>query len=187
MALHFILGQRYLLLGVDYVIYIFNLAKGEPIDPLTRIFPRLADCRTPTLNTICVLPLSSLHEKVFLILWFWFGLLAFITLLDFLGQLFTLCIGWLRYAKLRLHFHDEETQRGIKYLIMNNVSAADWILLRLIQRNLDDFTFKEIMEEWGEEEGTKYETMVKTIRDRTANRTATANTNNFDDPEGSPV
>jgi hypothetical protein len=52
------------------------------------IFPRMAGCNFPSYgntgginlsNTLCVLAPNALTEKIFVILWFWYGLLALIT------------------------------------------------------------------------------------------------------------
>ena len=57
------------------------------------IFPRMAQCDFKSFgfsgeenmaNQLCVLAPNALSEKIFVILWFWYGLLAFITGLNLL-------------------------------------------------------------------------------------------------------
>ena len=49
------------------------------------------------LDGLCVLPLNILHDKVFLILWFWYFILLVMTLLQFVYWLRFLCFSTQRY------------------------------------------------------------------------------------------
>jgi hypothetical protein len=47
------------------------------------------------LDALCVLPLNILHDKVYLILWYWYLVLFVVTVLQFLD--------WLRHRLFRGH------------------------------------------------------------------------------------
>ena len=55
------------------------------------------------LDAICVLPLNIIHDKIFLILWFWYLILFTVTLFEFLN--------WLRLCLF-------EGQRLLNYFIL---------------------------------------------------------------------
>lgn len=60
----------------------------EAHDPLATTFPRVTQCSfkkfgasgtIETRESLCILPQNILNEKVFILMWFWFVLLATIT------------------------------------------------------------------------------------------------------------
>ncbi len=67
--------------------------------------PQVASCwffrsgpngRTERLDSICVLPLNILNEKIFYILWFWYIILIVVTVLAFFYRICTICFASLR-------------------------------------------------------------------------------------------
>ena len=53
------------------------------------------------LDGLCVLPLNILHDKVYLILWFWYFILLAMTLLQFVYWLRFMCFPTQRYFKIK--------------------------------------------------------------------------------------
>lgn len=58
------------------------------VDPMSRIFPRMTKCifykyggsgTIQRIDSLCVLSMNILNEKIYIFLWFWFILLALIT------------------------------------------------------------------------------------------------------------
>ncbi|XP_022251566.1 innexin shaking-B-like, partial [Limulus polyphemus] len=78
---------EFLTYGLD-VIKFSEMEQSERLDPMIRVFPRIAKCRIfkfgPSGNlesddALCLLPLNVINEKIYIFLWFWFILLAFLT------------------------------------------------------------------------------------------------------------
>lgn len=66
----------------------FDLNDDEAHDPLATTFPRVTQCSfkkfgasgtIETRESLCILPQNILNEKVFILMWFWFVILATIT------------------------------------------------------------------------------------------------------------
>ena len=58
------------------------------VDPMSRVFPRMTKCifykyggsgTIQRIDSLCVLSMNILNEKIYIFLWFWFILLALIT------------------------------------------------------------------------------------------------------------
>lgn len=89
--LHFIFGWRFFSYGFDFVSSLIN--QENPFF-LTSQFPIITFCdffvhqnlRKIYYNTVqCLLPINVFIEKVFLIIWFWYYLLIFLTLANIIS------------------------------------------------------------------------------------------------------
>ncbi|OQR74272.1 innexin shaking-B-like, partial [Tropilaelaps mercedesae] len=78
---------EFLTYGLE-VIRFMDQGDEERIDPMVRIFPRVAKCQfykfghsgtIETHDAICILPLNIVNEKIYIFLWFWFIILSILT------------------------------------------------------------------------------------------------------------
>lgn len=90
---------------------------------------------------MCILPLNIINEKVFVFLWFWFNILAFVTGVSLIFR--TLCFSFaLRRKKLRSTF-----RRFSKYDVDNiahMLSIGDWFFVHQLRKNLDNMLDDEL-------------------------------------------
>lgn len=118
--LHFIFGWRFFSYGFDFISSLIN--QENPFF-LTSQFPIITFCdffvhqnlRKIYYNTVqCLLPINVFIEKVFLIIWFWYYLLIFVTLIN----IFSWAIEYRRTRQLCYLF---------KYLsIRYNLLECNW-------------------------------------------------------------
>ena len=67
------------------------------VDPMSRIFPRMTKCTfhkyggsatIQVIDSLCVLGMNIVNEKIYIFLWFWFIILAIVTGLNLVVRLF---------------------------------------------------------------------------------------------------
>ncbi|XP_068235265.1 innexin inx3-like [Palaemon carinicauda] len=142
-------GGAFLKFGTEVVDYAIDDSKE---DPFRIIFPKVTKCtfnkygpsgNIEHLQPLCILPQNILNEKVFVILWFWFIILATITGMQLV---YRLVVCYSPFARVRLL-----EQRG-KLMVNDNMQRAiqrlhlgDFFLLDILGRNLDGAIFKDIM------------------------------------------
>jgi len=74
----------FLTFGID-VIRFLESDQEDRVDPMIFIFPRMTKCifhkfgvsgEVETHDSICILPLNAVNEKIYVFLWFWFMILG---------------------------------------------------------------------------------------------------------------
>lgn len=125
--------------------------------PMDYLFPKITSCTIDMFNSagglpnrlqfLCVLPLNILHDKFFLILWFWLLILAIITALQTTFDLFYILIPPLR----RYHF-DRKYGSFLSNNDWHRPSLAEHFLLDLIGHNSDKFAFSALLKKLNEDE-----------------------------------
>lgn len=123
--------------NIDFTLRYQQKSLNSPMD---LVFPKITSCHAETAATsglttnkmdfMCVLPLNILHDKFFLLLWFWFLILFVLTILQIIYDLlFTMlpsfrCNAW---------------DRG------NTRTLAERFLLDIIEHNSDKFAFTALL------------------------------------------
>ncbi|QQP48729.1 Innexin, partial [Caligus rogercresseyi] len=119
------------------------------VDPMSRVFPRMTKCTflkygpsgsLQKHDAQCLLPINIINEKIYVFLWFWFGLLAVLTALDIVWKLTLLLSTRSRRSiikrKLRLSPNRDKLDVDVN-LIADFLTASDWKLLYHLLRNMD--------------------------------------------------
>ena len=119
---------------------------------MSTVFPRVTKCSyfkygpsgtLETLDTICVLPINIMNEKIYVFIWFWFLALAVVSIFGLLYHLFFMITPGMTkvYLKTRTmnqpDLHLEE--------IGKNCEVGDWKLLYLLSRNMEPLVFGEFL------------------------------------------
>lgn len=135
-----------------------DLASLNVINPMDQYFPKLTKCwlrsygPSGTLqykDRLCVLPLNIVNEKIFVILWFWLIILAFLSTLAVLFRILVISLrplrtmmimGQLRYVK-----------RSLINRIVRRFEFGDWFVLYLLGKNMNPLIFKELIIELSKE------------------------------------
>jgi len=152
-------------LGYELSTYGVNAASflgqqpEDRIDPMSKVFPRVTKCTLQKYgssgsiqlhDSMCVLPINIINEKIYVFLWFWFVVLAILTSIDFLHHLGLLGVPAVRHTILKRKFRTAPIFKTMQLdidmrLILRNVSYGDWKLLFHILRNMDSITAAEFM------------------------------------------
>lgn len=128
--------------------------QAQPVDPMTYIFPRMTKCTyydfgssgdVQKHDALCLLPLNIINEKIYIALWFWFLILALLTLLVIFYRLLAIgseevrCKGLLSRCKFC-----KEIDIAI---ICRQCEVGDWFLFYMVAENLDPLIMREIVAE----------------------------------------
>jgi len=159
-----VIGQMFLLnkfLGGVFMTYgteVLRWSESEPgqrTDPMIDVFPRITKCNfhkygpTGTIqkhDAMCVLALNIINEKIFVTVWFWFIVLAVLTVLYMVYVLAIITVPAMRTYMLERNAKGDLKKRTD--ILMKKADLGDWFLLYLLSRNLDSILFKDFMEKF---------------------------------------
>ena len=150
------LGHEFSTYGVDVV----NFVEADPearVDPMAMVFPRMTKCTfrkygpSGTIqnhDALCVLPINSVNEKIYVFLWFWLIALSCLTALSLLYHLILLIVPKASRACLRRRalLHRREDARRLDEVGLF-CQMGDWRLLHMLARNLEPIVFTEFLME----------------------------------------
>ncbi|XP_077561367.1 innexin shaking-B-like [Haemaphysalis longicornis] len=145
------LGGEFWKYGADVVRFTL-MDQEERHDPMIYVFPRMTKCVFHSFgssgdvqrhDSLCILPLNVLNEKIYVFLWFWLVTLLVLTTLVFLGRLVILAVPKLRFQMLKsrsplLNAEDLQT-------LASFADAGDAFLFYMLAQNLDPLVYKEVI------------------------------------------
>lgn len=160
---HF-LGNDYILLGFDVISKVWY---GEDWAQLTR-FPRVTMCDfkirevgiVHRYTVQCVLSINLFNEKIFIFLWFWLLMVAFMNVFDLFGWIHSIIINAndrYMYVKQRLYasnngnrekkvfLNDPENKKYFKKFVNNYLKEDGVLALRFLSRNSQDLIVAEVI------------------------------------------
>ncbi|XP_064544709.1 innexin inx5 [Drosophila montana] len=117
------------------------------------IFPKIAKCEIlkfgasgtlESVDNLCLLPLNNLNEKIFVFLWVWFMIMAFLAGLKLIYRLFILFHRGLRFQLLRTQ--SRFMQQSTLKRALRGFSCADWFMLMRVSNNISRELFSQLME-----------------------------------------
>ncbi|XP_068235263.1 innexin inx3-like [Palaemon carinicauda] len=144
-------GGAYMTYGTDVLGYIIDETDD---DPFRNVFPKVTKCTYKSFGPsgtitvkqpLCILPQNILNEKVFVILWFWFVILATITSIRLV---YLLVISFA--PSLRVHVLEQRGKLESSHLMEKSIqrlSLGDFCLLSILVKNLDAITFRDVLKD----------------------------------------
>lgn len=149
------MGQIFLmdwLLTGQFSLYGIALTIYEGLPSMHRIFPKLTKCRFmrygpsgnyETHDTICVLPLNILNEKLFLVLWFW---IYFLSVASFFALIYRALVYL--FPKIRMYLLMAQARHlGMQQAktIINKLSYGDFFILYHVGKNMNPLMYRELV------------------------------------------
>ncbi|XP_017135944.1 innexin inx4 [Drosophila miranda] len=119
-----------------------------------RVFPKCAKCEVvrfgpsgsdSSMDTLCLLPLNILNEKIFAFLWVWFMAMTFLAGLKLFFRIITMFNSGIRFHILRARARlmpKSHLQRALQ-----NCSFGDWFVLMRVGNNISPEMFLKLLEE----------------------------------------
>lgn len=137
------LGGLFYSYGYDVMAYDNN---PDEVNPLTKIFPKMTKCTfrlfgssgdVQKYDNYCLLPLNIINEKVYLVLWFWYFFLAFVTTLSLVYRILSFFYPPSRFTLLKLRSKRRGPPSKVFNTLLNNLSYGDWFFLSILGKNYD--------------------------------------------------
>ncbi|XP_068235262.1 innexin inx3-like [Palaemon carinicauda] len=134
------------------VLSVISKSDAERHDALVTIFPRMTKCHfkkigasgtIETRDVLCILPQNIVNEKIFLVMWLWFVILAAVTGAWLIYRTVLMFSSALRLTLLQYLAKDRFTDRVEKAI--NLLPLGDFCLLENIGYNLDVLNFRDIV------------------------------------------
>ncbi|XP_059051581.1 innexin inx2-like [Achroia grisella] len=135
-----------------------NMIDFDVVNPMDQFFPKLTKCwlrkygPSGTLqlrDRLCVLPLNIVNEKIFVVLWFWLILLAFVSALAVLFRLLVFTLAPLRTMMVMGQI--KYTKRSIVSKLIKRFGYGDWFILYLLGKNMNPIMYKDLIIEISKE------------------------------------
>lgn len=147
-------------LGGEFTTYgfrVLSFLEADPekrIDPMAVVFPRVTKCTfrkygpSGTIqrhDSICVLPINIVNEKIYVFLWFWLLILTAITVVSIAYHIILMITPSLTKSHIKsrsLHRQDEKIESMTKHFEM-----GDWKLMHILAKNMEPVVFAEFVKE----------------------------------------
>ncbi|EFN83093.1 innexin inx7 [Harpegnathos saltator] len=141
---------------------------AEPVpkdetDPLDIVFPKVTKCifhkfgPSGTIqkhDALCVMALNIVNEKIYTVLWFWFIVLAVVTGLGLLWRILTMILHARSTSFNKLVFSMACPGKFNPWNVLrvtHEYYFGDWLFLFYIAKNLDNYVFKELLQQLAED------------------------------------
>ncbi|KAJ4427822.1 hypothetical protein ANN_25550, partial [Periplaneta americana] len=124
----------------------------DRVDPMIYVFPRVAKCifyrfgpseTVERHDSLCVLPLNVLNEKIYVFLWFWLVMLLVITSGWILFRLVTIFSRRTRILIFGIRFGF--IPKISVHKLVAHIGVGDWFLLCMVGENADSVSFNEVI------------------------------------------
>lgn len=147
------LGGAFMTYGTD-VIKFSNMIQDNRYDPMIEIFPRLTKCTfhkygpggSPQKHdTLCVLALNILNEKIYIFLWFWFIILSVISGLALVYSAIVVMMPTSRETIIKRRFR-HASSKEVERLI-RGIEIGDFLILHLLGQNINVQWYSEMLQE----------------------------------------
>ncbi|XP_068158697.1 innexin inx7 [Drosophila tropicalis] len=146
------LGGEFLTLGIK----VLRERWVDKMDALDIVFPKVTKCTfykygaagsLQEHDTLCVMALNIMNEKIYTILWFWYAFVLTITVLGLFWRLLTLFFYKnLTFSKWSLYWAKpgklDESDLGA---VIDKCNFSNWMFLFFLRTNLSEFLFLKVI------------------------------------------
>ncbi|CAL1291426.1 unnamed protein product [Larinioides sclopetarius] len=147
----YFLGGEFTTYGIE-VLHFTVRPQENRTDPMVRIFPRLTKCLfhrygpsgdVMKYDSLCLLPLNIVNEKIYVLLWFWFIILAVCSAISILYKVLLISSRTARFYALRSIAR--LTPKDHIERIVRKTSYGDWFVFFLLAKNMEVINFRNVL------------------------------------------
>ncbi|XP_017872310.1 PREDICTED: innexin inx7 [Drosophila arizonae] len=149
---HRFLGRQFLTLGIK----VLRERWVDKMDALDIVFPKVTKCTffkygaagsLQEHDTLCVMALNIMNEKIYTILWFWYAFLFTITVLGLIWRLLTLFFYKnVTFTRLSLYWAKPGKLDGSDLkAVIEKCNFSNWMFLFFLRTNLSEFLFEKVV------------------------------------------
>jgi hypothetical protein len=145
------LGYQFTSYGMD-VLSVSTTEIEERDDPMNRVFPKMTKCNfyfygpsgsVQKFDSLCLLPINIINEKMYIFVWFWFVILITWTLIHLIFRFISLLSGYCRL--MMLSNHARTVNRNDLEVILKKCDYGDWFILMQLGKNLNKEIFHDLL------------------------------------------
>jgi hypothetical protein len=123
------------------------------VDPMALIFPKTTTCAywsygasgtLTNLDSLCILSINLLNEKIYFIMFFWFLTLAVLTFLQIVIRIIIILIPRKRETLLKNQAH---VSFEVASIIVKELSYDQWFTVYMMGKNMESSFFSLFIEE----------------------------------------
>ncbi|XP_050663674.1 innexin inx7 [Leptidea sinapis] len=135
----------------------------EIADPLETVFPKVTKCifhkygpsgSIQQHDALCVMALNIIHEKIYVILWFWLLFLFIVSALAVLWRLLSFFMFRRSLKFNEMMFRHASNSKFNPYNVINVVNGCeygDWLFLYYLAKNMKSVVFQDLFQKISEE------------------------------------
>lgn len=147
------LGNMFTTLGTD-VLKHHEMEPEVRNDPMVWVFPRMTKCTfllygssgdVMKHDALCLLAQNIINEKIYIFLWFWWIILAFLTGVELSYRLLTILLPKVR--ELLLRYRARMADRRMLESVSKRVSTSDWFVLYMLCKNMNPAHYRAFINE----------------------------------------
>jgi len=150
----YFLSGRFMKYGSQVVKFLSydKMSRTEIPNPLCTVFPTITSCTFHSVgtaageqkfNSLCVLSLNIVNEKVYLLLWFWFFGLCLLTGIHLVFRLTVITLPPLRYLLILLRVRGfTKTDLSTCRKVLEFCYLGDWFVLYQLSKNSNPYFFR---------------------------------------------
>jgi len=139
----------------QYGFQVFSIMAGAMdarVDPMAKVFPTVTKCSFPkfgpsgtvaTVDGLCLLPLNTVNEKFFVVLWCWFILLAVWTTVFLAYRTITILSRSVRLWLL--HRSGRAIRKNRMGLLAVELGYGDWFILHTLSSKMPAWLFLDLV------------------------------------------
>ncbi|XP_017471718.1 PREDICTED: innexin inx7 [Rhagoletis zephyria] len=147
------LGGAFYTLGVKVIQERWT----DKMDALDVVFPKVTKCHFRKFgpsgslqmhDTLCVMALNIINEKIYAILWFWYLFVLVMTICGMAWRLCTfLCYKNVRFTKFTFSHFAKSGRIDYQELaaVVEKCNFSNWMFLFFLRSNLSEFIFKRVI------------------------------------------
>ncbi|XP_022210522.2 innexin inx7 [Drosophila obscura] len=128
----------------------------DEMNALDVVFPKVTKCKffkfgasgsLQEHDTLCVMALNIMNEKIYVILWFWYAFLLIVTVLGLVWRLLTLFFYKnLTFTRWSLYWAKPgRVDENEIAAVIDKCNFSNWMFLFFLRTNLSEFLFKKII------------------------------------------
>ncbi|XP_017156611.1 innexin inx7 [Drosophila miranda] len=128
----------------------------DEMNALDIVFPKVTKCKffkfgasgsLQEHDTLCVMALNIMNEKIYVILWFWYAFLLIVTVLGLVWRLLTLFFYKnLTFTRWSLYWAKPgRVDENEISAVIDKCNFSNWMFLFFLRTNLSEFLFKKII------------------------------------------
>jgi len=152
------LGGAFMKYGLDYLQWVQSDYEDrfEWEDPMIKVFPRITKCTfhkygsSGTIeahDSLCVLAVNIINEKIYIALWVWFVILGILTLLDLI---YIVGLYLIPSSRVSLVERKMKSLKDSMNLIKRKGNIGDWFMINQLSKNMDEILFTDFLEKLAE-------------------------------------